>query len=469
MEMVWVLSEGIVKAIKIAFGCFFAVRLFHKPAKSVKAVGKLLLWAIVYGIILFLARWLFYDKVQQLLFVVVTGELVLFAINCGQAIQNRRQMQFAQRKQPMRSAQTERTVFVILVVVTIVILLVVILGRKMGDTPVEFFNMLAAISLFLLDFGVWKAVSVFQKAKREKEELAAQNQAAKLQLKSQKEISAVYEQMRALKHDMKSHLYTVAGLLEMGEYQKAQEYIGQIEEKTEEGDFTKTQNPVIDALLTGKGALARKERIRVKVSAALKAELLIRDSDLIIVLGNLYDNAVEACMKIATANKDVTANKDATADKDVTADKDATANNMVADNHATEENHAAAKESKRWIRIQLVSTPTDFMIVFENPVAQTQTMADQQSKRKNSYISNGYANNNHESNNHTSKTKENYVWKSTKPDSECHGYGMKNIDRTVKAYGGYCSRTIENGIFSCHIRMPNCTRNGDMSDGAKEN
>ena len=34
-------------------------------------------------------------------------------------------------------------------------------------------------------------------------------------------------------------------------------------------------------------------------------------------------------------------------------------------------------------------------------------------------------------------------------------YGMKNIDKTVKAYGGYCSRTIENGIFSCHIRMQN--------------
>ena len=78
----------------------------------------------------------------------------------------------------------------------------------------------------------------------------------------------------------------------MGEYKKAQEYIGQIEEKTAEGDFVKTKNPIIDALLAGKGALERKEKIRVEVSAALKAELLIRDSDLIIILGNLYDNAV---------------------------------------------------------------------------------------------------------------------------------------------------------------------------------
>lgn len=70
----------------------------------------------------------------------------------------------------------------------------------------------------------------------------------------------MYEQMRALKHDMKSHLYTVSGLLDMGEYKKAQEYIGQIEEKTAEGDFVKTKNPIIDALLAGKGALAAERK-----------------------------------------------------------------------------------------------------------------------------------------------------------------------------------------------------------------
>lgn len=90
-----------------------------------------------------------------------------------------------------------------------------------------------------------------------------------------------------------------------GEYKKATGYIGQIEEKTAEGYFVMTKNPIIDALLAGKGALARKEKIRVEVSAALKAELLIRDSDLIIILGNLYDNAVEACMKIVLTNENV--------------------------------------------------------------------------------------------------------------------------------------------------------------------
>ena len=117
MEIEW--SNGVVEVIKIVLGCFFAMRLLSKQIKSVRTIGKFgkfLLWTIVYGIILFFAKRLFYDPVKQLLFVTVTCELVLFIANCG------------------------RTVFVILAVVAIAITFIVILGRKMGDTPVAFFT-----------------------------------------------------------------------------------------------------------------------------------------------------------------------------------------------------------------------------------------------------------------------------------------------------------------------------------------
>ena len=199
----------------------------------------------------------------------------------------------------------------------------------MADTPVTFFNTLVAVILLLINVGVWKLVSVFEKSKKAQEELTIQNQLATVQIESQQEIRAMYEQMRALKHDMKSHLYTVSGLLELGEYEKAKEYIGQMERSEKEGDFVQTKNPVIDALLMSKRAIASKEMIQVEMTANLTAELLIRDYDLTIMLGNLYDNAVDACRRI--------------------------------------------EKDSRWIRIQLVSTLSDFMIVFKNPVAKNQS------------------------------------------------------------------------------------------------
>ena len=84
MEIEW--SNGVVEVIKIVLGCFFAMRLLSKQIKSVRTIGKFgkfLLWTIVYGIILFFAKRLFYDPVKQLLFVTVTCELVLFIANCG--------------------------------------------------------------------------------------------------------------------------------------------------------------------------------------------------------------------------------------------------------------------------------------------------------------------------------------------------------------------------------------------------
>ena len=78
-----------------------------------------------------------------------------------------------------------------------------------------------------------------------------------------------------------------------------------------------------------KRAIASKEMIQVEMTANLTAELLIRDYDLTIMLGNLYDNAVDACRRI--------------------------------------------EKDSRWIRIQLVSTLSDFMIVFKNPVAKNQS------------------------------------------------------------------------------------------------
>ena len=59
--------------------------------------------------------------------------------------------------------------------------------------------------MLLIDVSVWKLVSVFEKSKKAQEEIAIQNQLATVQIESQQEIRAMYEQMRALKHDVNYH------------------------------------------------------------------------------------------------------------------------------------------------------------------------------------------------------------------------------------------------------------------------
>ena len=59
-----------------------------------------------------------------------------------------------------------------------------------------------------------------------------------------------------------------------------------------------TGNVTLDALLGSKGVLARDNGIRVDVEAAVPSELQIEETHLAVMIGNLYDNAIDASLKI---------------------------------------------------------------------------------------------------------------------------------------------------------------------------
>ena len=58
------------------------------------------------------------------------------------------------------------------------------------------------------------------------------------------------------------------------------------------------ENPVVDAFLYGRVEEAKKQGIAVKTDIILPVELPISNTDLVIVFGNIIDNAVEACAKL---------------------------------------------------------------------------------------------------------------------------------------------------------------------------
>ena len=59
----------------------------------------------------------------------------------------------------------------------------------------------------------------------------------------------------------------------------------------------------LDALLGSKGTLARKNGISVELEAAVPPDLWIEETHLAVMLGNLYDNAIDASLKIEDKSK----------------------------------------------------------------------------------------------------------------------------------------------------------------------
>ena len=114
------------------------------------------------------------------------------------------------------------------------------------------------------------------------------------------EVRSIYGEMRGYKHDFHHHLQALKGQLEAGETGRALAYIEQLDQNLQHVDtLQKTGNVTADAILSAKIAPARAAGIAVTVQASLPEALTLSDLELSIVIGNLLDNAIEACQKAA--------------------------------------------------------------------------------------------------------------------------------------------------------------------------
>jgi sensor histidine kinase regulating citrate/malate metabolism len=64
----------------------------------------------------------------------------------------------------------------------------------------------------------------------------------------------------------------------------------------------KSGNVMVDAILNSKLSLATNGGVKVNARAVVPTELTVADIDLCVIIGNLLDNAIEACRKIEDAN-----------------------------------------------------------------------------------------------------------------------------------------------------------------------
>ena len=113
------------------------------------------------------------------------------------------------------------------------------------------------------------------------------------------EVRSIHKEMRGYKHDFHHHLQTLKGQLEAGEVDRALAYIEQLDNQLMNVDtLLKTGNVSLDAIFSAKISQAKAENIAVTVKANVPDALTISDLELSIIIGNLLDNAIEACRTV---------------------------------------------------------------------------------------------------------------------------------------------------------------------------
>ena len=113
------------------------------------------------------------------------------------------------------------------------------------------------------------------------------------------EVENLYRIMRGWRHDYHNHLQTLKARLDMGQTAGAREYLDRLEQDLDGiRAVAETGNVRVDAILNAKLSLVLKQGIRLSFKATVPKQLTVSDIDLCIILGNLIDNAVDACEKV---------------------------------------------------------------------------------------------------------------------------------------------------------------------------
>ena len=112
------------------------------------------------------------------------------------------------------------------------------------------------------------------------------------------EVENIYRQMRGWRHDYHNHIQVMKAHASLNQINEINEYLGKLDDDLTSVDTViKTGNVMVDAILNSKISLAASKKIPVNAKATVPGNLSVSEIDLCVIIGNLLDNASEACLK----------------------------------------------------------------------------------------------------------------------------------------------------------------------------
>lgn len=171
-----------------------------------------------------------------------------------------------------------------------------------SETPLTIWIGIGLVVINILTYILMKRIS---EKNIEKTELIIDKMQNELYRTQFEESEKKYDEMNKIRHDMKNHLQCISSLLDDKEYEKAESYVADIIKNKLDFEFKQinTGNRVVDAISNAKLTQCKNENILTTVNAG-SIETSIDDVDMCSLLGNIFDNAIEACRKVEK-NKEI--------------------------------------------------------------------------------------------------------------------------------------------------------------------
>lgn len=131
------------------------------------------------------------------------------------------------------------------------------------------------------------------------------NQNAKNQIEAYHDMDALYERQRRKMHDYKNQIVTIQSLVQGGNMDKAVNLMEQLTESISvDLSAINTNHPVVNAVLNHKFQTAKEKQIAMIFQVGDVHEICLTEEEIVILLGNLLDNAIAECERVEKAGRD---------------------------------------------------------------------------------------------------------------------------------------------------------------------
>lgn len=113
------------------------------------------------------------------------------------------------------------------------------------------------------------------------------------------EVENMYNEMRGWRHDYRNHIQAMKSYAASGDLTSIQRYLDELDTDLAAVEtIIKTGNRMTDAILNSKISLARSKQITVTADAHIPVALTTAELELCVIIGNLFDNAIEASLAL---------------------------------------------------------------------------------------------------------------------------------------------------------------------------
>lgn len=169
-----------------------------------------------------------------------------------------------------------------------------ILDSDKADPLLIFFSAIIVLANVLL----FSLISKLDEENRTRQQNALLNQQIKIGMENVNALQQAYSKQRSMTHDFNNHLTVIRSLLGSGETRQAARYTDRLlNTSISISRLFDSGNSVVDTLLTRKYNQAKAMNINMQVFIDDLTQLEIPGEELVVILSNLLDNAIEACEK----------------------------------------------------------------------------------------------------------------------------------------------------------------------------